>query len=317
MPGPYDAAIKQLLDTCGPDWVGWLAPLVGLPPGVAADPLDPDLSVVQPAADKVFRLRPPAAGLLHLEAQSSWDGELPGRLLLYNVLLDHRYGPPVHTVVLLLRREARPGLTGEVTRTDAAGREYLWLGYGVVRVWELPADDLLAGGLGLAPLALLTDDAEPRLPEVVGRLARRVEREVPTENARGVVMGCGFQLLGMRYDEGDIRRLVSGLGTMTDIRDTTVFKIMAEMFRPEIEARVRPEIEARVRPEIEARVRPEIEARVQADFARETLLAQLREKFGAVPPEVEARVRAAADPDRLAAALRQVLRISAPDELAL
>src|SRR5690349_5214240 len=98
MAGAFDATLKQLLDACAPDWVAWLAPLVGLPVGVAADPLDVDLSTVQPVADKVFRLRAPATGLLHLEAQSSWDGGFANRLLLYNVLLEDRYGGPVHTV---------------------------------------------------------------------------------------------------------------------------------------------------------------------------------------------------------------------------
>ncbi|MBX9623403.1 MAG: hypothetical protein K2X82_06275 [Gemmataceae bacterium] len=297
MPGPYDAALKQLLDTRGPDWVSWLAPRVGLPAGVTADPLDPDLSVVQPVADKVFRLRPQELGLLHLEVQSTRDETLPGRLLLYNVLLGSRYDGPVRTVVLLLRREARPGLTGVVTRADETGHVYHRFEYRTVPVWELRADDLLAGGLGTAPLALLTDDAEPRLPEVVGQLARRVEREVPAENARGVVMSCGFQLLGMRYDEGDIRRLVAGLGAMADIKDTRVFRLLAE--------------------HLEAEFKAKFQAEGRAEGARETLLAQLQEKFGAVPPEVEARVRAAADPDKLAAALRQILRITAPDELAL
>lgn len=63
MAGAFDAALKQLLDARAPDGVAWLAPLVGLPP---------------------------EAGLLHLEAQSSWDGEFPARLLLYNVSLASR-----------------------------------------------------------------------------------------------------------------------------------------------------------------------------------------------------------------------------------
>ena len=84
MAGSFDATLKQLLDACAPDWVGWLAPLVGLPTSVMADALDADLSTVQPTADKVFQLRPPASGLLHLEPQSSWDGGFPDRLLLYN-----------------------------------------------------------------------------------------------------------------------------------------------------------------------------------------------------------------------------------------
>src|SRR5262245_12696905 len=87
MAGPFDATLKQLVDAFASDWVGVLAPLVGLPASVGVDPIDPDLSTVQPAADKVFRLRPPAAGLLHIEPQSSWDGDLPGRVLVYNVLL--------------------------------------------------------------------------------------------------------------------------------------------------------------------------------------------------------------------------------------
>ncbi|MBX9581172.1 MAG: DUF4351 domain-containing protein [Gemmataceae bacterium] len=297
MPGPYDAAIKQLLDTRGPDWVGWLAPLVGLPAGVTADPLDPDLSVVQPAADKVFRLRPPATGLLHLEVQSSRDETLPGRLLLYNVLLGSRYDGPVRTVVLLLRREARPGLTGVVTRADETGHVYHRFEYRTVPVWEQRADDLLAGGLGLAPLALLTDDAEPRLPEVVGRLARRVEREVPAENARGVVMGCGFQLLGMRYDEAELLRLIAGVQGMIELKDTRFYQLLADSLRNQF--------------------REEFRAEGRAEGAREALLGLLREKFGAVPPEVEARIRAEADLARLGAALPQVLRINSPDELAL
>jgi hypothetical protein len=128
--GAYDATLKQLLDACAPDWVAWLAPLCGPPAGVGAQPLDVDLSTVQPVADKVFRLQPPASGLLHLEVQSSWDGGFADRLLLYNVLLEDRYGGPVHTAALLLRREASAsGLTGTVARLDATGREYLRFAY--------------------------------------------------------------------------------------------------------------------------------------------------------------------------------------------
>jgi hypothetical protein len=152
MAGAFDATLKQLLDVCAPDWVTWLAPLVGLPASVVATPLDVDLSTVQPVADKVFRLQAPTTGLLHLEAQSSWDGEFHNRLLLYNVLLEGRYGGPVHTIALLLRREAMTSdLTGAVVRHDATGREYLRFRYATVRVWELLADTLLKGKLGATP----------------------------------------------------------------------------------------------------------------------------------------------------------------------
>ena len=74
MSKPYDAAMKQLLDDFAIDWVDWLAPLFGLPSTVDVEPLDVDLSTVQVSADKVFRFKAPAEGLLHIEPQASWDG---------------------------------------------------------------------------------------------------------------------------------------------------------------------------------------------------------------------------------------------------
>ena len=291
MPGPFDATLKQLLDTCAPDWVGWLAPLVGLPASVGADPLDVDLSTVQPAADKVFRLRPPAAGLLHVEPQASRDADFPARLLLYNVLLDHRYGGPVHTVALLLRREALfQQLSGILTRDAADGREYLRFGYTVVRLWELPADALLAAGLGTAPLALLTDDAAPRLPELVDRFAERVEREAPGQGTADVLLTCGYILLGLRYDKEVIRTLFTGVQHMRE--SSTYQAILEEGWEKGVAAG-------------ELRVR------------RADLLDLLRQRFGTVSPEIEARIRAASDPARLGAAVRQVFTIGSPDELSL
>lgn len=136
MAGSYDATLKQLLDLCAPDWISWLAPLVGLPAEVEVDSLETELSTVQPVADKVFRLRPPHSGLLHLEPQASWDGAFADRLLLYNVLLDHRHGGPVRTIALLLRREANsPGITGVLSRRLSDDDEYLRFRYAVVKIW--------------------------------------------------------------------------------------------------------------------------------------------------------------------------------------
>jgi len=110
MAGVYDATLKQLFDLCAPDWLAWLAPCVGLPATIEADTIDTEPATVQPVADKVFRLRPPHHGLIHLEPQSRWDGDFANRLLVYNVLQEHRHGGPVHTIALLLRREVASGL---------------------------------------------------------------------------------------------------------------------------------------------------------------------------------------------------------------
>ena len=74
MSKPFDTILKQLLDNYAADWVQWLGPRLNLPPGPIVA-IDPQLATIQPMADKVFRL-PDGAGLLHIECQSSWDGEL-------------------------------------------------------------------------------------------------------------------------------------------------------------------------------------------------------------------------------------------------
>ncbi len=254
---------------------------------MAADPLDVDLSTVQPAADKVFRLRPPASGLLHLEPQSSWDGEFPERLLLYNVLLRNRYGGPVHTVALLLRREANaPGLTGTVVHQFADGREYLRFGYAVVRVWELAADVLMGGGLGAAPLALLTDDAEPRLPALVARFAERVTREAPNTDAASLLLSCGYILLGLRYDTATARTLFRGVQKM---RESSTYQAILDEGRAEGEVRGRTE------------------------EAQRFVLRLGTKQFGPPPAAVEAAMATVTDRDRLERMTDRLLDATATD----
>lgn len=285
MAGPFDAVFKQLVDACAIDWVGFLAPLVGLPATVAVEPLDADLSTVQPTVDKVFRLQEPHKGLLHIEPQSSWDGEFPERLFLYNALLRHRYGGPVITLALLLRREASaPNLTGLVSDLLPNGEEYLRFKYTVVRLWELSADQLLATGLGTTPLALLTDDATNRLPEVVNRFAERAIRESPTVDAGNLLLSCAFILLGLRYDEAIARAVFRGVQRM---RESTTYQGILREGR--------------------------VEGRV--DTRRDDILLILRTRFGPLPANVEARVRATADDAQLEAALVRAIQVAKPEEL--
>jgi hypothetical protein len=294
MAGSFDVAMKQLLDACAADWVAWLAPLVGLPASVAVEPLDADLSTVQPTADKVFRLLPPATGLLHIEPQSSWDGGFHDRLLLYNVLLEARYGGPVHTVALLLRREANTtALTGTVLRHFADGREYHRFTYDVIRVWELAADDLMAGSLGTVPLALLTDDAAPRLPELVTRFADRVAREAPEIDGANLLLSCSYILLGLRYDKAVAEALFRGVQKM---RESSTYQAILD----------------------EGRVEGQTRERLRAlRSLQENLIAMLGDRFGKLDPELEARIRASIEDDRLLAATRQVPRIASPADLVL
>jgi hypothetical protein len=154
----------------------------------------------------------------------------------------------------------------------------------------LSADALLSGGLGATPLALLTDDAAPRMQDVVDRFADRVTRDTPNEAEASLLLSCGFILTGLRYDKAVARTLFRGVQKMKE--SSTDQAILEEG-------------------------RDERLARGLVLARREDLLALLKERFQAVPPEAEAKVRATTDAAKLQAAIRRVIHIQAPDELPL
>ncbi|MBL8865173.1 MAG: Rpn family recombination-promoting nuclease/putative transposase [Planctomycetia bacterium] len=290
MSKPFDAILKQIVDEFSPDWMIWLAPIFGLPEG-RLEPIDPDLSTVQPMADKVFRL-PGGAGLIHLELQSSWGGSLPQRIHLYNTLLHDRYAEPVRSVAILLRRDAVASvLNGVYTREHVDGRRYLQFDYDIVRIWEQSADVLLAGGLGTAPLGLLTDDAADRLPELVRRLAERIRDEVADEGKQDRLLASSYILMGLRYDENVIGSLFLGVQEMEE--SSTYRAILTKgLERGRLEGRV------------EGRVEGLVEGRVEG--LRISLVAFLEQKFGGIPKELEAAIQAIDDESRLKDAIRQL-----------
>jgi len=212
----FDATLKFLEDQFGADWAAALSRYAGLPPGIRVEPLDSDLSVASAQTDKLFRLSGPATGLLHLELESTWAGEIPNRPLLYSVLAEHRHGGPVYSVVILLRPEANAdAVSGELVREGAVG-EYLRFRYRVVRLWELASAELMAGPIGTLPLALLTNDAQAQLSDLIRRMDERVRRELGDGPDAETIRTACYLLLGLRYDKDAIDRLFAGVTQMME-----------------------------------------------------------------------------------------------------
>jgi hypothetical protein len=89
--------------------------------------------------------------LVHLEFQSSYDPTLPLRLQRYNILVNYRHRLPVQSMALLLCPDADgPAMTGLLQHRLPDGLIYHEFRYNVVRTWERPADEILAGGLARA-----------------------------------------------------------------------------------------------------------------------------------------------------------------------
>jgi hypothetical protein len=163
---PFDPILKGMVET---EPAGWL-PLVGRP-RARVTVIDADVSsTVGGAVDKVLHVHADPEYLLHLDFQSGHDSaKLPPRLRLYNDVLDDRHGLPVWSEAFLLRPEAdSPRLTGVLTRQMSDGGLIHDFRYGITRVWQLPVEAVLNGGLGPLPLAPVSNVKQSALPASLG-----------------------------------------------------------------------------------------------------------------------------------------------------
>ncbi len=178
--------------------------------------VDAELATVTAAADRVLRVDEDPPWLMHLELQSSRDTSLPVSLHAYNALLERQHGMLVRTVVVLLRRSADgPELTGVLQRAFPAEPAYLVFRYQLLRVWRLPVDTFLSAGLGVLPLAPLSRVTELDLPDVIRRMADRIDREATPEEA-GTLWTATEVLMGLRYSGDLVNQLLRGVFRMKE-----------------------------------------------------------------------------------------------------
>jgi predicted transposase YdaD len=225
---PFDATLKELVQAHPADW---LAMLDESPSG-PVEILTPDLSTLTAFTDIVLRT---GGSLLHLDFQSGPDPTLPRRILLYNVLLHDGYGVPVHSVVILLRPRADRGdLTGTLSYAARPGRGKLEFAFEVIRLWQMPVEQLLASGLGTLPLAVLGQmpggqTPDEALPEVIARLVQRIEEEAPLEQGP-ILLTASFVLTGLRVSQQRVLELFQGVRKM---RESTAYQAILDEGRAE------------------------------------------------------------------------------------
>jgi hypothetical protein len=92
--------------------------------------------------------------------------------------------------------------------------------FDVVRLWERPVSELLAGDVGTLPLAVLGQlpagvELEAGLASVIAQLIARVEREAAPEKSRRLLTAA-FVLTGMRVARQVAQNLFRGVRTMQD-----------------------------------------------------------------------------------------------------
>lgn len=259
----FDITLKHIVDRYPGDW----ARLAGFEVDDALQPLDAGLATIAPEADRVFRVAADVAWILHLEFQSSYDPDLPRRVHAYNTMVEWKYGLPVRSIVLLLRCEADGPAMGGVVEKQLPGDSapYVLFRFGVLRVWEMAADELLGGGLGNVPLATLTNDAESKIGQVVLAVNNRLDVEQATSEVNSLRAATYVLLImGLRYSDHVILPLMQERSKM---RESSTYQAILEEGREEGREEVREEQTKTLifRAGMKRLGRPDVETREQVE----------------------------------------------------
>src|SRR5205823_9969156 len=146
----FDATLKDM----GRDNPQGFLAAFDRPPTAPVKLLNVDLSTVTTAADLILGLGEPLEEIIQLDFQSGAAAWKHADLMVYNALLFAHYHVPLHTVIILLRPEAaHANLSGAIGYAPRPGRGKMDFSYEIIRLWERPAQELLARDLGVAPLA--------------------------------------------------------------------------------------------------------------------------------------------------------------------
>jgi hypothetical protein len=217
MPKPFDATLKNLAAVNPVEVLSELDRKPALPVKL----LNVDLSTVTTATDIVFGLGDPPQEVIHVDNQSGPDAKKHRDLLAYNALLHRQYGVPVHSILLLLRRQAQHSdQTGNINYAARPGRGKMSFDYEIVRLWEKPVDLVLAGGLATLPLAPLCclpegEDLVDSLRRVLNAVYDRLQREA----APGMVtrlFTATLELTNLRVDRKQARALIEGVSAVEE-----------------------------------------------------------------------------------------------------
>lgn len=287
---PFDASLRDVIEIHAFDW----APLLGASHPKRIRVIDSDVSTVTAAADKALLVEDDRGEyVLHPELQSSYDSGLPKRIWWYSSVYHHRIGKPVLSTAVLLRPEADgPEMTGKYkVRVPGRRRAYQIFEYDVLRLWQVPVEKLLAGGVGILPLAPLANDAVARLPDVLRTIDQRLQREAQPDEAEQLRAATSI-LMSLRHPPGLIHELLKGKWPMWEhvLEDSSIIK---EYMQRGVKIG---------------------EERASAKF-REVLLHLGEKRFGPPDASTRAAIEALSDPDRLAALSERVLEAQNWQEL--
>jgi len=210
----FDASLKNLSEDYAADW----AAVLGAASVRSIRLLDADVSTVTGAADKAMMIDSGGPEwILHPEFVSGHELGLAHKIWWNNSVLHRRHLCLVKSVAVLLRPAAdgrhMTGLYELRFPEDAV--PYHSFNFKVLRLWQIPVEQLLTGGIGVLPAAPVADDAEGRLEEVVRRIDRRLKAEATPDEA-DKLRATTTILMGLRHPPDLVRQIMQGAAVMWD-----------------------------------------------------------------------------------------------------
>jgi predicted transposase YdaD len=194
---PFDDAFKDLAEQ---DAAALLTLIGALPPGATVTPLPREVSVQALLPDQPYEVSVEGRKhVVHFEAQTYYDRELPYRIVDYDVRLWLKYRLPVYSYVLVFVADGMPPNAPESLAVDAG-----WLSvsarYRVVGLWQLSAADALAmGSESLLPFVPLMRGGEEELRRSAEAL------QAVADEVRRRELALHFVMVGsLRYPREDL-----------------------------------------------------------------------------------------------------------------
>jgi predicted transposase YdaD len=280
----FDATTKELLERHPRAWLEFL---LGCKLGNVRV-VDADLSTFTSDADKVFRIGGRKPWMVHKELVSSSGSKLALRTQRYNILVRCRHELPVQSVIVLLRRKAdSPGLSEELQDFLPSGRLYHYFRYNIVRIWERPVDEILAGNIATLPLAPISRVSSTELPAVIKRMEERFETEAAPLEV-GDLWAATYVLMGLVYPDNIAKTLLQGVRKM---KDSVAYQAILR----------------------EGKAEGKAEGKIEE--AKRILLRQGRKRFGPPKTAIKSKIEAIADLVRLEYLSDRILDAKSWDEL--
>jgi len=228
----YDQTLKRLLTQAHDAVLRLIAPTMHW-----RAERSPELPASNRQADLVWEVEGSDGrrGLLHIELQVKVEANIRERLLEYSVRLMRRDHLPVHSVVVFLRKARRTPASPLIV--DWNGQEVLRYSFDVVRLWEIPARQVLEmEDSTLWPLpSLMAGVTHTTIVDVAARIAA----EPRPVHERGDLTGALAVLAGLRFSRAAVVEMIRSTPMISDIlRESNILDVLREVFGDEIKEEI-------------------------------------------------------------------------------